>query len=538
MQRWSRLNERQLVLLTRIAAGDDPVTSDSPELAQSARALKERGLITMLRGGGKKWQAAITDAGAFYLEHGHHPDRPAKRPRTAVETSDSAEARVTEVSRSAARQGASRKHGASARTRGGEIGGPALIEQVLAAERFMRIPDPTPEERARYRRAFDAARTCAPAGYALKYSGRAKGDFFLGLLRVTGEDDAEWNRIRLQRSRTITDVDDVIAAVQADHSAFEVSEDVLPRVLSLLRLLAQEALRRHGDIAVSKKRRHPRPMLTVHGRTYEISFQEGEKQVRYVPPQRGQRRIYDWQRTTPAYRTEPSGELELRLSQGYSEKLEWSDSPKKTLEEQIDSIFRAVKKHAEKQERGRLTQEAERKRQKAERDRQLAERQRAEVEERDRRQQQWETALTEARAAAIQAARGQRFTTMFDKWLIAGQIRQFCTAFDEMAERCNEPTEAEKFRQWARWGEQEADSLDPTSGDRRGSAPEEFSVEPTGEELRPFLNGWSPNRPEKERTAQPPSQRSEAEPQRAFIDVRLDQGWRYGRPGRAQWWRR
>ncbi|MEC3995330.1 hypothetical protein VSR01_18005 [Actinacidiphila sp. DG2A-62] len=138
---------------------------------------------------------------------------------------------------------------------------------MLAAERFLRIPDPTPEERAGYRRAFDAARTCAPTGYHLKYSGRAKGDFFLGLLRVTGEDDTEWNRIRLQRSRTITDVDDVIAAVRADHSAFEISDDVLPRVLSLLRLLVQEALRRHGDIAVSKKRRHPRPMLTVHGRT-------------------------------------------------------------------------------------------------------------------------------------------------------------------------------------------------------------------------------------------------------------------------------
>ncbi|MEC3995327.1 hypothetical protein VSR01_17985 [Actinacidiphila sp. DG2A-62] len=84
MQRWSRLNERQLALLTRIAAGDDPVTSDTPELALSARALKERGLVTMLKAGGKKWQAATTAAGTFYLEHGHHPDLPAKRPRAVV----------------------------------------------------------------------------------------------------------------------------------------------------------------------------------------------------------------------------------------------------------------------------------------------------------------------------------------------------------------------------------------------------------------------------------------------------------------------
>jgi hypothetical protein len=130
---------------------------------------------------------------------------------------------------------------------------------------------------------------------------------------VTGEDETKWNRIRLARSRVITDVEDVTAAVTADHSAFEISEDVLPRVLSLLRLLAEQALARHGEIAVSKKRKQPRPLLTVHGRTYEISFRERQKQVRYVPKQPG-RRTYDWQRVTPAHKFEPSGELELLVS--------------------------------------------------------------------------------------------------------------------------------------------------------------------------------------------------------------------------------
>ncbi|WP_246103449.1 hypothetical protein [Streptomyces piniterrae] len=155
------------------------------------------------------------------------------------------------------------------------------------AGRFLRIPDPSAEERARYRRAFDAARQCAPEGYHLKYSGRATGDFFLGLLRVTGEDDTEWNRIRLARSRVITDVKDALAAVTKDHSAFEISEEVLPRLLVLLRLLADQALARYGEIAVAKKRKQPRPLLTVHGRTYEIGFRERQKQVRYVPKQPG-----------------------------------------------------------------------------------------------------------------------------------------------------------------------------------------------------------------------------------------------------------
>jgi hypothetical protein len=43
------MNDRQLALLTRIEEGTDPVTSDSPELAITARAVRGRGLITMPR---------------------------------------------------------------------------------------------------------------------------------------------------------------------------------------------------------------------------------------------------------------------------------------------------------------------------------------------------------------------------------------------------------------------------------------------------------------------------------------------------------
>ncbi|GGP00510.1 hypothetical protein GCM10012280_69430 [Wenjunlia tyrosinilytica] len=71
--------------------GTDPVTWDSPELALTARALKERRLITMPKQNGK-WQAEITDAGSFYLEHGHHPDRPVQAPRRPRSAATAAEA--------------------------------------------------------------------------------------------------------------------------------------------------------------------------------------------------------------------------------------------------------------------------------------------------------------------------------------------------------------------------------------------------------------------------------------------------------------
>ncbi|MDP9608948.1 hypothetical protein [Streptomyces demainii] len=134
----------------------------------------------------------------------------------------------------------------------------------------------------------------------------------------------------------ITDVEDVLAAVTANHSAFEISEEVLPRVLTLLRLFAEQALARYGEIAVSKKRKQPRSLLTVHGRTYEISFRERQKQVRYVPKRLAAVRTTG-SGSPPAHKFEPSGELELVVGQhsgygyghSYGWKKEWADTAKK-----------------------------------------------------------------------------------------------------------------------------------------------------------------------------------------------------------------
>lgn len=239
MHRWPRLNDRQLALLTRIGEGTDPVTSDSPDLARTAQVLKERGLITMPKEGGR-WKAEIAEAGRFYLQHGHHPDRPEPTPRTTAAATAPREPESPEPETPAEPKPRVQRVPKVRQPSSADIGA-ALIAEVQAAGRFLRIPDPGDAERAPYRRAFDAARQCPPAGYHLKYTGRAKGDICFGLLRVSGEDDTEWNRIRLARSRTLTDIDDVIAAVEKDHSAFEVSEEVLPRVLSLLRLFAERA---------------------------------------------------------------------------------------------------------------------------------------------------------------------------------------------------------------------------------------------------------------------------------------------------------
>ncbi|MDX2391786.1 PE-PGRS family protein [Streptomyces sp. DK15] len=545
MHRWSPLNDRQLALLTRIGEGVEPVTSDTPELAVTTRALKARGHVTMPKEDGK-WQAEITEIGRFYLQHGHHPDRPDPAPRKARPATRPGPAKQeshhVEEKAAAEQKPPVQRIARAPRPSPADIGR-ALITEVQQAGRFLRVPNPDEAERARYRRAFDAARQCAPAGYHLKYSGRTKGDFFLGLLRVTGEDDTEWNRIRLARSRVITDVDDVLAAVTADHSAFEISEGVLPRVLSLLRLIAEQALPLHGEIAVSKKRRQPRPLLTIHGRTYEITFKERQKQVRYVPKPEGRRRTYDWQRVVPAQRFEPSGELEMVLAQQqgyqYGWKKEWADTEKKPLEDQIGSVLRALRARADEQERARLEREAEQRRQQDERERQAAENRRLEAERQERAQREWEAAVGVASIKAVDAARVEHFGTALEQWRAAGEIRTFCNALDEAGAQTQDPSEAERLREWSAWGRAEADRLDPTLNGK-GLGVRNFHAEPTGDELRPFLDGWHPHRPEKVKPPVEPTP-PKPEPERwrdGFSDVRRDQGWRYGPQGRAQWWRR
>ncbi|MEU9127488.1 PE-PGRS family protein [Kitasatospora sp. NPDC048540] len=552
MHRWTPLNERQLALLTRISAGVEPVTSDEPALAVTARALKGRGLILMPKAADTKWRAEITDVGRFYLDHGHHPDQPAKKVGRSAERGQVQEPAAKVVQQDAQPGEGAMSPKSAAPTRPARplppprsVTGPALVEQVQQAGRFLRISDPSPEERARLRRAFDAAREYAPDGYQLKYSGREKGDFFLGLLRTNGLDETEWNRIRLQRSRVITDVDDVIAAVKADHSAFEISEDVLPRVLSIVRLIAEEALSRHGDVTILKKRRQVRPMLNVHGKSWEIEFKERQRHVKYVPAPKGRRKTYDWQRVTPAHRSEPSGELDLYLVEphhGYNRANAWTkecgDTPSRQLEEQIGAAFRALRARAEEQETHRLAYEAEQRRLKEERERAETERRRLEAEEKERKQRKWEKAIAAAKVHAAEAARAETFGAALDRWRAAAEIRRFCTELEESVSRATSVAEAERLRQWAKWGEEEADRIDPTSPGR-GLGVEDFETEPTDEALRPFLKGWSPHRPVKEtppaEPAQPPRQ---PDPWRDLSASPRDQGWKYGPQGRAQWWRR
>src|SRR5438132_1710094 len=148
-----RLNERQLSLLKRIAEGGQPVTSKEPALATTVYALRNRWLVTTSRSAGV-WTAAITDAGLYYLEHGHHP----RKDQVQDEPSPS--------------------HLGIWPRRSGPALPEGLVERLMAGGGHLRIPNPDPDTRAAWRRAIHSANQSPslPKGKMIRHQGRDSGD--------------------------------------------------------------------------------------------------------------------------------------------------------------------------------------------------------------------------------------------------------------------------------------------------------------------------------------------------------------------------
>jgi hypothetical protein len=81
---YGRLNDRQVRVLRWVADGCPADRMADEFFKRTAASLQDRRLVVVSRRRGG-WQAEVTDAGRFYLEHGHHPraDAPPPAPRDA-----------------------------------------------------------------------------------------------------------------------------------------------------------------------------------------------------------------------------------------------------------------------------------------------------------------------------------------------------------------------------------------------------------------------------------------------------------------------
>ncbi|MFI0366605.1 hypothetical protein ACH35V_01925 [Actinomadura sp. 1N219] len=499
MQRWAALNARQLSVLQRVGDDADEVSAKRSELGTTVYALQNRGLVKTSRRDGV-WCVEITEAGRFYLQHGHHPDRPDPNDRIAVvpkrgPAMDAAADLIAELGR----------------VEGGTI----------------RIEQPDDETRARYRKAINAAkrRGLVPEGKQLFHTGRDVGPLIIKLSDEGPAAATDWNRIRL-RARDEATGGALLELLREDHQLLKVGDAARERAVDLVRVLARRAERRGHAMAVSRKSRQLSLRVREHSFVIKISEDVDEVPRRLPAGDPRLRHAYDWQRIKPPeYDSVPSGRLRIELSPRTPEAREWVDHGRAKVEKKLTELIDEAERQAEladvqARERARQHQEwlVEHRKRQADEERKQA-----------KAKADWESAMDHARELATEELRRKNFGDALWGWLCAGQIREFCDELDHAAAAGDMPDAA---REWVSWARAQADRLDPTL-DLPAFATR-FHPDPDPDDLRAYLGDWNPFGPRKE--YRPPRSEPASRPTSSYASEVPT--WILARQGRFPWWRR
>ncbi len=239
---------------------------------------------------------------------------------------------------------------------------------------------------------------------------------------------------------------------------------VLPRVLRILQAIADEAGRRGYQLAVETGRGSPRLCVRASGFRYSLTFREERERPAGAQPA-GRPGV--WQRRPDPV---PTGRIQLSLN---DDGRWWSDRKRWRLEDKLGEVFLKLE---------RLTA------------RDAARRSEEERKEEERRQQ-WEQAMALARDSFAEAWRRDHFLAQLDAWQRAAGIRQFCSMLEMTADGCDDPGQRYAVRRWIAWATAYADAVDPVRTPANLTGPD-FEPEPDPEDLRPYLDGWSPHGPD------------------------------------------
>ncbi|MDG4803735.1 hypothetical protein [Micromonospora sp. WMMD980] len=334
MQRWDRLNERQVALLRQIADGDNLSTPEGAPHRTSARALQTRRLIDITRKGGL-WRATVTEAGRYYLEHGSHPEDPAHLARPTP-SRPKAESVPPKRSAAASTDGTGSATLALAQQ---------LVDQLKRGDGVLRVEEPDEQTRARYRRAIHAAKqqNLLPDGYELRHTGRDRGDIVVRLYNKANGASRGWDPFRIA-SRHQTTIDEEIIALQKNPSALTVSTELLPRALELVRLLAAAARSRGHRLVVNTKGARPTLSLRLEKAKRAVRMTEEYDKVPHVltDDERWRQRRQPWI-SLPEFDRVPSGRLVLEVNRAdYGKSDTWTDDKRTMLETRVHKIIRGV----------------------------------------------------------------------------------------------------------------------------------------------------------------------------------------------------
>ncbi|MGF6889443.1 hypothetical protein ABIA39_008908 [Nocardia sp. GAS34] len=184
----------------------------------------------------------------------------------------------------------------------------------------------------------------------------------------------------------------------------------------------------------------------------------------------------------------PTGKLRLKIGAhlNMGSPNTWEDEKRVPLERRIRRIVTEVKASSN---------EAERRAEEAHRQQlaQIAEMDRKQAEER----RQWELAVATARPQAQAMVRRRTLIAAVRAWRDAQDLRDICRILDDPASSAHQKGDqdlAANLREWCAGGRALADRLDPTAGPA-SLGHVAFDIEPGPDDICPYLDGWSPDRP-------------------------------------------
>lgn len=460
------LNSRQLDVLRRISSGED-VGVDSTAKT-SARALDGRGLVTVSTRGG--WHVEITDAGRFYLDHDHHPDRPCganaacgdQQPPDRQPPSSKSKrppphttARIVSQRRAAATDLVAK-----------------LIEQ-----REVVISHPDDDELAEWRKIVDFTKRhgLVPAGHRIEKSRWYGRDLHIRLCEGS-HPNAKPSLDPSQRIEVPEHVErlhPLLAHLKDPAAVLDVSMEQVERALRIMHTVFTEADRREYETGWADDTSVGAEIRVDGFRVHVTLTEEWEtREVVPTPAELSGKKVYGWQRFQPEMRSVRSGKLRIQVTTAgvrFDRPAKWADRQRWNVENKLGEVLAEID--------GRV---------KAEQDR-IAAKEQARLQ----RQHDWEVAMSKARAHFQEDRRITALNKQLDGWRKAAEIRAYCEAVEEARRADDDADGSEGQARWLEWCRSHADQIDPT---RMGaSGPNE--AEPGPSDLTPYLGRFSPYGP-------------------------------------------
>ncbi|WP_406505385.1 hypothetical protein [Streptomyces sp. NBC_00212] len=495
MHRWSPLNERQLALLGRLNAGESLAAQPVSD-RRSAYALRDRGLLTVRRSGGAL-SAEVTEAGRFYLQHGHHPDHPdhtSQNSRTTVAASPPGSRPATPVSKPI-RPTAAANHGTATASKKAPKVPMAYSERPIPVARRAKaldlierlverreviIHEPDEAQVTEWRRVIDFAKrhSLVPPGNRIekfRMFNRTR-DLQISLLdgahpnagRQTPEDGP-----RVPVPVQLRSPHPVVSSLRDDEGRLVMPAELRRRALRLFQALVAEAVRRGHKVADHPVAdRHRRHGYSYNGRVTAPSYSRRNGELNLV--------VGKFTCTVTIQQESPQSSDPLRAEKLMLEfspsrsarRRQWADRKRWVLEDVLGAVLDEVEFCAAEDAK----REEEEKRAKAE------------------RETRWHEAMAAARQRAVQAELARVLGEQAGQWREVALLREYCAALEVRIAEASASEEAQVAspREWLGWAQRHIEAIDPLR--RLPGMP--TPREPKADELKSYLNGWSPHGPE------------------------------------------